>query len=191
MVSGVWFGVAMQLSSHGHLRLHQLDISAPPGSAPPGREVQPRKRINFQPWAPALDLPRSATHRLFVDQWFCRGITVAPDSLGEHRRYLLPMPVLPSEVPDRVSVATLSAPLSSASDPGSLAVSAKDSNQPGPGNRSGGCGNRVDDLDVERKRHVVSELGAHLASLVFGRDRTKTWQRDPMHLSTAEEESAA
>jgi hypothetical protein len=31
MVRGVWFGVVMQLTSHGVLRLHQSDISVPDG----------------------------------------------------------------------------------------------------------------------------------------------------------------
>jgi len=119
-----------------------------------------------------------------MDRWFCFGIDVAANALGEHRCDLLSVLVLSDEVPDRVSVEALSASFSAACDLGSSPGFANDSDDAGPSDCSGGNGNDVDAPCVEQGRLVGVELGAALAYVVHGCDGAERWQMEEESVAT-------
>ena len=103
---------------------------------------------------------------------------------------MLALLVLSHAVSDRFSFEVFLISLSSAGSLWGPRMSTKHSYQSGSGDCSGGRGNGVDYLKLERKRYMVSQLGAHLACLVHGRESTESWPVDQMQLTIQKEESA-
>src|SRR5580693_5520785 len=159
MGCGVRAGAAIQLRADGILALRQLVLSALHWF---GRRILAAGR-------PAL--PSSC---VVLDRRICSGLALTPDPVGEHRGGLLPVLVLPGEVPGVVSAKHLSAALCGARDSRSSQRPAYHADQTALGNDACDCYHNGDDLDGE------NQLVSGLAGVVHGRDSVENRERNRM-----------
>jgi hypothetical protein len=81
--------------------------------------------------------------------WFCLGIAVTADALGEYRFVLLCMFVLSGAVQGAISLEALSVSFSCTCYLGSSPGFAVNSDRPGLSDRSGNRNNDIDDSSIE------------------------------------------
>ena len=122
-------------------------------------------------------MPGVPAARMLMGGWFCSGVGVTEDALGECILVCVAVPSLSGHVPGRISIQGLTADLPAARDPGS---SPRHPNRAGQAEfRNHACtgDNHTDGQQVERRRFVDPQLGAPMADMVPRCSVTRIWRQ--------------
>src|SRR5712692_433869 len=113
MAGGIRSGASKQLSPYGRLAVGQLELSdAAMSRASP--EVLPDTGFRV----PGVAVQSPPSDRVVLDGWFCGGIGIAANSVGEHGLVLFALFILFVEIPRGVPVEILPVSLFVARDLG-------------------------------------------------------------------------